>query len=110
MQQSTTQEPDPVEWGPLVFELRQLRLYARDAGLSQAELASIAGISPRLLRSYETCRALPASVKALLCLAVALKVPFEWLIEPRLLESMRAAIDARRPLPSKRPPVGTTTP
>jgi transcriptional regulator with XRE-family HTH domain len=96
MQMTTIQEPDPVEWGPLVFEIRQLRLYAREAGLTQAELAHLAGISPRLLRSYEACRALPHSVQSLLCLAFALKVPFEWLIAPRLLDEVRATVESRR--------------
>jgi transcriptional regulator with XRE-family HTH domain len=75
--------------------------------MTQAELAALAGISPRLLRSYEACRSLPQSVQSLLCLTIALKVPFEWLIEPRLLDELRATIEARRAVLAARtrPPV-----
>lgn len=87
---------DPAEWGPPVFELRNIRLFAGDGGLTQLELANLAGISPRRLRSYEGCRALPESVHALLSLAIALRVPFEYLIEPRVLDELKAAIEVRR--------------
>ncbi len=99
MQQPTSFETtgDPVEWGPLVFELRRLRLYAENgAGLTQAELAGMAGVSPRLLRSYENCRSLPVSVQALLALSAALKVPVEWLVEPALLAEIHGAVESRR--------------
>lgn len=78
------------------FELRHLRQFAGESGLTQAELATLAAISPRRLRSYECCRAMPESVLAMLSLAIALRVPFEWLIEPRALEELKATVEARR--------------
>lgn len=94
--------PDPVEWGPLVLQLKNLRLWSGEQGLTQAELANIAGISPRLLRSYEACRALPHSVQAFLRLAVALRVPLEWLVEPTLFEELKATVEARRAVAAAR--------
>ena len=94
----TTKEPkrDPVEWGPLVLHIRRLRQWYGDHGLGQQDLAALAGISPRLLHSYESCRSLPGSLGALLALSLALRVPLEALIDPRVVNRQRKAIDERR--------------
>ena len=87
---------DPVEWGPLVFRLRDLRLTAGSDGLTQAELASLAGVSPRAVRNYEYCRALPPNIACFVSLAAALNVPLEWLIAQKLLTEIRGRVETRR--------------
>ena len=95
---TTTIEPndDPTDWGPLTLHIRRLRQWYGEEGLTQAELAALAGISPRLLRSLESCRSLPQSVDALLRVAIALRLPVESLVDPRHVERLRRAIDRRR--------------
>jgi transcriptional regulator with XRE-family HTH domain len=95
---NTTQEPAsyPQEGRPLALHIRRLRQWHAEEGLSQAELAELAGISPKLLRRYETYRSLPPMVEGLLAVALALKVPVEGLLAPRHLERLRERVDARR--------------
>lgn len=81
---------------PLAFHIRRLRQWYEAAGLSQAELAELAGISYWVLQEYETRRALPRTVEVVLSLALALEVPFEELIDPLRVKQLRAAIAKRR--------------
>lgn len=95
--QTTQERPRSKEQRrPLVFRLRQMREWAERDGLTQADLALIAGISARALRAYEAHRALPRSVSVLLRLAMALRVPVEFLIAPKLLTELRAPLETHR--------------
>lgn len=95
---STTEErgTDPAEWGPLVLHIRRLRQWHGEDGLSQRDLAEIAGVSARHLRSYEACRVLPSPIRFLLAVSLALRVPLEWLLDPRLIEETREQVEERR--------------
>ncbi len=102
---------DPVDWGPLTFHVRRLRQWYGESGLSQGQLAELAGISPRLLRQYEARRDLPQTLGCLLALALALEVPIEWLIAPEIVEQAKAAVEARRrglKFTRRRRPMGLT--
>lgn len=98
-----TEQSDPAEWGPLALHIRRLRLWHGDGGMSQRELAELAGVSVRMLRAYEDCRALPQLVVFLLAVALALKVPMEWLFAPEILEKMKQTIEGRRLNLQRRP-------
>jgi transcriptional regulator with XRE-family HTH domain len=87
---------DPTSWGPLSLHIRRLRQWYGEDGLTQAELAELAGLSPRLLRSLEACRSLPHAVEALFAISIALRLPLESLIDPRQVERLRQAIEERR--------------
>lgn len=102
------ERPEPPA-APLALHIRRLRQWYGDTGLSQAELARLAGLTPRQVRSYESCRTLPAAVEAVLKLALALRVPVEGLFDPRRVEELRSAIEeARLPreqaAPAEEPP------
>ena len=94
----TTQEPDsgPVKRGALVLHVRRLRQWYGERGLAQEELAKVAGVSPRLVRSYESCRTLPGCLASLLAIALALQVPIEGLVDPRVTHRLREQVDKRR--------------
>lgn len=96
MQTTNEPESDPDRRGPLVLHIRRLRQWHGEHGLTQGELAKLAGISPRLLRGYEACRSLPTPLGTLLAIATALGVPLEAIIDPRIRERLRTAIDERR--------------
>jgi transcriptional regulator with XRE-family HTH domain len=81
---------------PLVFQIQSLRRWFGDDGLSQKELADLAGIPDRQLRFLESLRTLPQSVRVLLAIAMALNTNIENLIIPDLVEDLRATINARR--------------
>ncbi len=86
---------------PLAFHLRARRQWVSEAGLSQEALAALAGVSVRTLRKYEAMRELPEMIDSLLRLAIALRVPFERLIDPHLLESLRQETLESRTAPEK---------
>lgn len=96
---NTTQEPigDFQEEGPLALHIRRLRQWFGTDGMSQTDLAVLAGVSPRLLRGYESARLLPKSVEELLSIALVLRVPVERLIAPDQLDRLRRAIEERTP-------------
>ena len=81
---------------PLAWHIRRLRRWYGERGLSQGQLADLAGISPRALRDYEVATELPHTILNLLRLAIAFRVPLEDLIAPDLLDELRADIEARR--------------
>jgi DNA-binding XRE family transcriptional regulator len=81
---------------PLALHIRRLRQWYGETGLSQAELAKLAGVSPKSLYAHEHRRALPQVVESLLALALALKVPFDALIDPRIVQHVSSAIEERR--------------
>lgn len=82
--------------GPLALHIRRLRQWYGEEGLSQAELAELAGLSLRHVRRYESSRSLPLGLEALLSIALVLKVPLESLIDPRRIERLNQAIEQRR--------------
>ena len=81
---------------PLVLHIRSLRQWHGDQGISQSELAYLAGITPRLLHDYEAAPALPSAVRTLMSLAIALEIPIEQLIAPQIRDELQAAIKQRR--------------
>lgn len=81
---------------PLALHIRRLRQWSGEQGLSQEELAQLAGLSLRQVRRYESNRALPQVLVALLSLGLALKVPIEELVNPQEVERLRQAIEERR--------------
>lgn len=81
---------------PLALHIRSLRQWYGKSGLSQQELAELAGISTRVLKRYESCRELPRSLECLLAVALVLDVPAERLLDPRLLRRLSEAIATRR--------------
>ncbi len=80
----------------LALHVRRRRQWYRQGQLDQAQLASIAGLSGRQVRSYERCRKLPAAIDALLAIAIALEVSIEDLIAPHLIAEKTCAIEGRR--------------
>ena len=91
-----TEPPDQGDARPLAFHIRRLRPWYGKRGLTQTELARLASVSVRLLRNLENARKLPAILDRLLSVALALRVPVEALLDPRLVERRRDAIDKRR--------------
>lgn len=87
----------------LAFHIRRRRHFHGDRKLSQAELSAVAGVCPRVLRSYEMSRSLPRSVKNILAIALALEIPVEEIICSSLLMEMRRAIEKRRYSGKRRP-------
>jgi hypothetical protein len=77
----------------LAFHIRRRRHFHGDRRLSQAELAAVAGVCPRVLRSYERTKSLPRSVRNILTIALALEIPVEELIAPSLLAEMRRTVE-----------------
>ena len=102
------QRESSTDKGPLALHIRRLRQWYGDHGISQADLAELAGISPRLLRAYEDSRRLPPVVELLLRIALAMEVPMETLIDPRLIERIARPITGRRDeINQRRPPLGS---
>lgn len=83
---------------PLVLHLRRRRFLHGERQLGQAELAALAGISVRQLRTYETSTRLPRAVVSLLAVAVALGVHMEDIVADRTLREIRESIARRRKL------------
>jgi transcriptional regulator with XRE-family HTH domain len=82
--------------GTLALHVRQLRQWYGESGLSQRELATLAGITPRAVCKYESATRLPTSLACLVAVAAALRVPIERLIDPRLREKIVNAVESRR--------------
>lgn len=82
--------------GPLALHIRRVREWYGTRGMTQEELAYVAGLSPRVLRKYESARTIPPIFRTMVLLALALEVPVEHLVEPRELEEMRLAVGIRR--------------
>lgn len=81
---------------PLALHIRRHRQWHGEAGLSQEDLARLAGVSTRSLHRYENGRELPRPVEILLAVSLTLDVPLTSLIDPRLVAKMQSRIDARR--------------
>ena len=91
-----TDAEDVLAKTPLAFHIRRLRQWYDAGGLTLAQLADLAGVSYWVLQEYESRRSLPRTVEVALCIALALEVPVETLIDPRRIEQMRTAIAERR--------------
>ena len=81
---------------PLAFAVRRHRRNYRDAGLTQMQVAHLAGVSRRAVQDYERSTRLPSSVECVLRTAIALGTTVEQLIAGHLLEELRADVEARR--------------
>ena len=73
-----------------------------DRASARVDWARPAADISRLIRAYESCRDLPPSVLAFASLAVALRVPFEWMFAPVVLTELKTTIEARRTVLSAR--------
>ena len=81
---------------PLALHIRRVREWYGTRGMTQEELAYVAGVSPRAIRKYESTRTIPPIFRAMLLLALAMEVPVEHLVEPQQLDEMRLAVGVRR--------------
>ena len=80
----------------LALHVRRHRTWYRDRQLEQAELAALAGLSGRQVRSYERCQRLPAAVGSLLAMAIVLEVKMEDLVAPHVVARLTREVEARR--------------
>ena len=80
----------------LALHVRRHRTWYRDRQLEQAELAALAGISDRQIRTYERCRRLPTAVATLLAMAIVLEVRMEDLVAPHVVALLTREVEARR--------------
>ena len=87
---------EPLRRGSLAFHIRRLRQWHGVVGLSQRDLAELAGFSSKQVQLYESTRYLPQPIAFLLAVSIALRVPVEWLIAPEHLKQLRANIEERR--------------
>lgn len=81
---------------PLALHIRRHRQWHGESGLSQEELARLAGMATRSLHRYENSRTLPRPVEILIALSLVLDVPLASLIDPRVVAKVQSRIDARR--------------
>lgn len=89
-------ENQPGGSAPLAFHVRRLRQWYGTEGLTQEELAAIAGVHPRTVEFYERTTAIPAAVSSFLAIMIALRHTSEIVVAPHLLDKMRRDIEARR--------------
>lgn len=75
--------------------LRHRRRWHGGSGISQRELARRVGLTARQLYRYEHRTVLPEPVRRLLMLATALGLTVEDLVQPSVLEAVRADVAAR---------------
>lgn len=85
-----------IERKPLVFNIRQLRKQHEGDGLTQRRLSVISGVSTRQLRVYENSRSLSKTIKNMLSITLALKIPMECLISNDCIEQLDERINLRR--------------
>lgn len=94
---------DEANIASLAFHIRRRRRFHGAEALSQSELARVAGICPRVLRSYERSKNLPRSVRNILAISLALEIPVEAVLAPQVQDELRRAIDKRRRTGKRRP-------
>jgi DNA-binding XRE family transcriptional regulator len=82
--------------GPLAFHVRRYRQWHGETGISQTELARVAGVSRRFLVEIESARHLQLSLEAMLRVAQALGHPIEELVAPQQLAEIRQSVEERR--------------
>lgn len=80
---------------PLALHIRARRQWYGETGLTQDQLAKLAGITPTLLGSYETRRELPRGLQVLIAISVALELPLQALIDPRHFNDIRRQVQDR---------------
>jgi transcriptional regulator with XRE-family HTH domain len=81
---------------PLALDIAGKRQFFGKKGLTQEELAALAGISVRQLAYYEGCRRLPRGLDTLLSLSAALGTTVDALISHSLRMERIAEVDERR--------------
>ena len=79
----------------LAFHLAPCRQWYGDLGITQAELAEVAGVSRHFIMHVENACALQASVESTLRVALALGYPVEELIAPQRVAKLAAEITER---------------
>ncbi len=89
-------ENQPEQPAPLAFHVRRLRQWYGTEGLTQEELAAIAGVHLRTVEFYERATAMPSSVTAFLAIMIALRQTSEIVVAPHQLDKLRRDIEARR--------------
>lgn len=92
---------------PLAFHIRRLRQWYGSEGLTQKELAAIAGVHLRTVEFYERTTKLPAAVNSFLAIMIALRQTSEIVVAPHLLDSLHRDIEARRTALHQAPDVGS---
>lgn len=95
---NTTQKEDAELFGrpPLVYQIRSLRQWHGDDGLSQRQLSELANINEKKVRELESCRVLPASIREILAIAIALDTTVEELVIPDIIADLQAETATRR--------------
>ncbi|MBI4817755.1 MAG: helix-turn-helix transcriptional regulator [Deltaproteobacteria bacterium] len=78
-----------------LFPVRTLRQQYGENGLSQEELANIAGIAVRTLRDIEEGRTNP-SLESTIRLSIALDIPIDDLLDQDWITHLRGEIESRR--------------
>jgi len=96
MLSNPSQENQPEKPAPLAFHIRRLRQWYGTEGLTQEELAAIAGVHPRTVEFYERTTTMPAAVSSFLAIMLALRQTSEIVVAPHLLDKLRRDIEARR--------------
>ena len=80
----------------LAFHLHPRRQWYGDLGITQAELAEVAGVSRRFITHVENACELQASVEATLRVALALGYSVEELIAPNRVAKIAEEVAQRR--------------
>jgi transcriptional regulator with XRE-family HTH domain len=82
--------------GSLAFHVRRNRQWYGQHGISQHDLAMIAGVSQSFLRRAESGHTLQPSMEAMLRVSLALRRPIEDLVAPGRLREIREGVERRR--------------
>jgi len=81
---------------PIAFHLRRCRQWYGPHGISQLDLARIAGVSDRVIWHAEKSCELQPSIEAMLRIAAAIGRPLEELVAPKKLQAIRKDVEKRR--------------
>src|SRR5437899_9369 len=80
----------------LAFHVRRSRQWYGHNGISQHDLALIAGVAQSSVRYAESTDSIPRNVEVLLSVAAALHCPLEEIVAPHRLAEIREAVEKRR--------------
>lgn len=86
--------------GSLAFHVRRYRQWYGDKGISQEQLARIAGVDVHFVQRAERAKKLPHGIEAMLRIAIALGHHLEDVVAPEYVESLRTTIAARTTPPT----------
>lgn len=82
--------------GSLAFHARRYRQWYGERGVSQAELARIAGVGLHFLQRAERAKRLPHAIEGMIRVALALGHRLEDIVDPEYVEALRSSIEARK--------------